>query len=194
MPKTGSGGTMIAVVGPSGAGKDSLMNAARRHFEGNPRFGFVRRVITRPPDGATEDHDSVSIAQFAAMESAGMFAVWWRAHGLCYGIPASAHNDLEAGTTLIANGSRGALPAFQDRFAAFAVIHVTARPEVIAQRLLLRGRETEAEIRQRLARQTDESMVGIRHCIIDNSGSIEDGANAFIAAVEQLSQHEPTHS
>jgi ribose 1,5-bisphosphokinase len=180
-------GTMIVVVGPSGAGKDSLINAARDHFRNDPNVGFVRRVITRAVDGETEDHRSVSPEDFAAMKHDGRFAVSWQAHGLRYGIPAETLDDLAAGRTLIANGSRGALVAFTDAFASLAVIEVTARPEVIAARLKLRGRETPEEIERRLSRVTRDWQPDCKCAVVDNSGALGDAQRAFIDAIGRMS-------
>ncbi|MDB5552392.1 MAG: phosphonate metabolism protein/1,5-bisphosphokinase (PRPP-forming) PhnN [Rhizobium sp.] len=181
-------GTMIVVVGPSGAGKDSLINAARDHFRNDSSVGFVRRVITRAADGETEDHRSVSPEDFASMNDDGRFVVWWQAHGLHYGIPAEALYDLAAGRTLIANGSRGALNAFTEAFPSLAVIEVTARPEVIAERLKLRGRETPDEIERRLARVTQDWQPDCKLVIVDNSGALGDAQRAFIDAIARLSR------
>ncbi|MGO7947103.1 phosphonate metabolism protein/1,5-bisphosphokinase (PRPP-forming) PhnN, partial [Rhizobium ruizarguesonis] len=57
---------MVVVVGPSGAGKDTLMNLAARRFKGRDDVHFVRRVITRQRDAGGEDHLSVSLQGFAA--------------------------------------------------------------------------------------------------------------------------------
>ncbi|CAN7336679.1 phosphonate metabolism protein/1,5-bisphosphokinase (PRPP-forming) PhnN [Rhizobium sp. LjRoot254] len=183
----GQPGTMIVVVGPSGAGKDSLINAARDHFRNDPRVGFVQRVITRAADGETEDHRSVSPEDFAAMKHDGRFAVSWQAHGLHYGIPAETQAELAAGRTLIANGSRGALAGFIDAFASLAVIEVTARPDVIAERLKLRGRETPDEIERRLTRVTHDWQPDCKFAVVDNSGVLGDAQRAFIDAIGRLS-------
>ena len=180
-------GTMIVVVGPSGAGKDSLINAARDHLRNDSSVGFVRRVITRAADGETEDHRSVSPEDFASMNDDGRFVVSWQAHGLHYGIPAETLDELAAGRTLIANGSRGALAAFTEAFASLAVIEVTARPEVIAERLKLRGRETPEEIARRLSRVTQASQPECKFAIVDTSGALGDAQRAFIDAIDRLS-------
>ena len=79
---------LVLVVGPSGAGKDTLINAAREALAGDRRFAFPRRVVTRPAVAALEDHDSVTRAEFALQEANGAYALSWEAHGLHYGLPA----------------------------------------------------------------------------------------------------------
>jgi ribose 1,5-bisphosphokinase len=179
-------GTMIVVVGPSGAGKDSLINAARNHFRSDSSVGFVRRVITRPVDGETEDHISVSPEDFAIMNQGHRFAVSWEAHGLHYGIPVETLDELAAGRTLICNGSRGALAAFTGAFVSLAVIEVSARPEVIAERLALRGRETPSEIERRLARVARNWQPDCEFAVVDNSGALGDAQRTFIDTIGRL--------
>jgi ribose 1,5-bisphosphokinase len=184
-------GTMIVVVGPSGAGKDSLINGARAYFRDDPRVGFVQRVITRAADGETEDHQSVSMSEFAAMETAGMFAVWWQAHDLHYGIPARTIDEVSAGKTLIVNGSRKALSRFTPAFPSLAVIEVTARPDVIAERLKLRGRESGEEIERRLTREAGHWQPDCPFERVDNSRILTVAQQGFVEAVERLGNLQP---
>ncbi len=100
-------GAFIAVVGPSGAGKDTLIAHARAALSGEPQVEFVRRVITRPCDGATEDHDTLADAAFDEALADGAFAIAWEAHGLRYGLPASVDLAIENGHVAVANVSRG---------------------------------------------------------------------------------------
>ena len=65
---------MIVIVGPSGAGKDSLMAFAADRLGDRPDIGFVRRVITRPADAGGEAHHAASDDAFAAMAAARQFA------------------------------------------------------------------------------------------------------------------------
>lgn len=90
-------GRLVLVVGPSGAGKDTLMRLAQEQLRDDRRFIFVRRVITRKADAALEDHDTMSEAAFAAAEAAGAFMLSWRAHGLGYGLPRSVADEIAAG-------------------------------------------------------------------------------------------------
>lgn len=177
-------GIMIAVVGPSGAGKDSLINLAREHYRKDPRIGFVQRVITRPADGATEDHVPTSLEDFEARERDGRFAVTWGAHGLRYGIPIETLAEVAAGKVLLANGSRAALDRFRAAYPAVAVLEITARPDVIAARLAQRGRESAREIEMRLARDTGDWRPDCPHARIDNSGSLEQAVEQLYAAID----------
>lgn len=177
---------MVAVVGPSGAGKDTLMGMAASHFAGRPDVHFVRRIITRAPDAGNEDHDSVSEKDFDAMHEAGAFAVWWNAHGLRYGIPAEVFDRLREGHLVIANGSRSALSSFQAAFPRLKVVNVTARRDVLAVRLAARGRESREDISQRLARGSLTVEGAFDVADIDNSGAVEEAGEKIIAVLKAL--------
>jgi len=173
-------GRFIAVVGPSGVGKDSVMEAlcAQR-----PDLLRARRVITRDPEAGGEDYEAVSPALFAARAAGGDFALHWGAHGLQYGIPASVKDALRGGQDVLANLSRGVLSKADRVFDDLRVLHVTARPEVLQDRLRARGRESRGEIVRRLARPAPALPEGLTVIEIDNSGSLERAVEAALAAL-----------
>lgn len=173
-------GRLFAVVGPSGAGKDTLMAAAAA---ARPDIRLVRRVVTRPESAGGEPFEGVDAAEFARRRAAGAFALDWRAHGLCYGIPVSVRSDLAAGRCVLFNGSRAMLPAAAAAFANLTVLHVTAAPGVLAARLSARGRETPAEIAQRLARAVDPFPPGLPVVEIRNDGALAAAVAALLAAL-----------
>ena len=174
-------GRLLAVVGPSGAGKDSVINAARTVLAGRPGILFVRRTISRAPDGITEDHDAVSQARFEAAEAAGAFCVTWRAHGLCYGIPEPVRAHVQAGGIAICNGSRAAMDRFAAAFGdALVIVEISARPEIIATRLAARGRESAAEIERRMSREVGHWTGDRAPVVIDNSGDLAEAVDAFV--------------
>ncbi|KGD98157.1 phosphonate metabolism protein/1,5-bisphosphokinase (PRPP-forming) PhnN [Rhizobium sp. YS-1r] len=180
-----SRGCMVAVVGPSGAGKDTLMAYAARFFEGRDEVIFVRRVITRDAAAGGEDHDSVSEAEFEALEKAGRFAVSWGAHGLRYGIPVETKEAVDQGWLVVANGSRSALGRFKAAYSRLIVINVTASLDVLAARLEGRGRETREEILRRLERSSLSVEGDYEVMTVDNSGSIEMAGKAMVEALHR---------
>ncbi|MBV0911219.1 phosphonate metabolism protein/1,5-bisphosphokinase (PRPP-forming) PhnN [Anianabacter salinae] len=170
-------GRLIAVVGPSGVGKDSLIDAlaARR-----PALHKVRRVITRPPEAGGEDHEPETEAGFAARRAAGAFCLSWGAHGLFYGIPAAVQARVAAGGDAIVNLSRGVLEEAGRAFDRLVVLNVTATPETLARRLAGRGREDEAGIARRLARRVDlPGHLDVRD--IPNDGALADAVEMALA-------------
>ncbi len=173
-------GHLVVIVGASGAGKDTLIAYARNRLDLHEDVYFVRRVITRARDCGGEDHDAVSRAEFDRMSEAGRFAVNWQAHGLHYGIPSEAQDRIALGKLVIANGSREALPRFRAVFPSLTVVNITARPEILATRLEKRGRETHAEVLQRLKRRAVLLPVDDGIVTIDNSGSIDDAGTALV--------------
>jgi phosphonate metabolism protein PhnN/1,5-bisphosphokinase (PRPP-forming) len=169
---------IVAVVGPSGAGKDTLIAGALR---ARPGLRLVRRVITRPTEAGGEDFDGVTEAEFAARLARGDFALHWQAHGLRYGIP----RDQVAGPGVVVfNGSRAALPAAQAAFPDLRVIVVTAPDAVLAARLAARGREAEADIRARLARAAFALPDGIEAITVMNDSTPDQGIARLLAALQ----------
>jgi phosphonate metabolism protein PhnN/1,5-bisphosphokinase (PRPP-forming) len=177
---------LILVVGPSGAGKDTLLDAARARLEGDARFRFARRVITRPVQPGGEQHEAVSHEEFAARR----FVLQWNAHGVSYGIPDDVDRDLETGRAVVASVSRTVITDAAERYRPVRVIEVTAPPEVLAERLAARGRESTDDIAQRLARTVPlPGTVSIE--TVMNDASREEGAARFLAALSRAVQAAP---
>ncbi|KMW58744.1 ATP-binding protein PhnN [Candidatus Rhodobacter oscarellae] len=173
------GGRFIAVVGPSGVGKDTVMQAL---VAADARLGLVRRVITRPAEAGGEDFVGATEADFAKREAAGEFALSWPAHGLRYGIPNSVRADLDAGRILLANLSRKRLTEAAAAFPGMLVLNLTAAPEVLAARLAARGRETEEDIAKRLTRRV-ALPEGLDVLTLDNGGDLEDTVRAALSHI-----------
>ena len=178
-------GVLIPVVGPSGAGKDSLIDAARI---ARPDIFIPIRVITRPETAGGEIFQATDTATFDAMLDKGAFAFYWRAHGLAYGIPHEIETRLKAGQHVMFNGSRGIIDQARARFENLCVMVVTASDDVLAKRLAMRGREDAGDIANRLKRAAYAPPAGADVRVIQNNGPIEDACARFLA--ELPSKHE----
>lgn len=171
------------MVGPSGVGKDTLIDGARATLADNREVVFVRRDVTRPAEAGGEDHRPVSEAEFQRREAAGGYVLSWRAHGLCYGVPADILQDLAAGRRVVVNVSRGVIDEARRRLGAVRIVSVSADPEQLAARLRGRGRESEAEIADRIARAQAYGVAGDDVITLRNDGSREAGVMAMIRAI-----------
>ena len=169
---------LVGVVGPSGAGKDTLMDGARAALAGDARFVFARRIITRPAEAGGEDHLPATTAEFARMRDQGAFALSWDAHGLSYGIPAGVAAQTRQGRVVVANLSRGVLADAAARF-PLLVLEITAPLELRAARLAARGRESVEDVALRLSRDAPlPDGLNIRRVV--NDGSPEQGIAAVL--------------
>ncbi|PKO84656.1 MAG: phosphonate metabolism protein/1,5-bisphosphokinase (PRPP-forming) PhnN [Betaproteobacteria bacterium HGW-Betaproteobacteria-11] len=145
-------GKLFYVIGPSGSGKDSLLRYGREHLASDPGVVFAHRYITRPVELHGENHVALTEAEFDARLAAGLFAMHWGSHGLRYGIGREINLWLAKGCNVVMNGSREYLSEARHRYPGLMAVLVTVSPEVLAARLRARGRETEDQISQRIAR------------------------------------------
>lgn len=175
-----SRGVLHLVVGPSGAGKDALIDAART---ARPDILFPTRVVTRPADAGGETHDAADAAAFTARAAAGDFALSWAAHGLSYGVPRAIEAALAEGRHVVVNVSRATIPEARARYAPLRILRIDAPEAVRAARIAGRGRETGAEAASRLARALPCPVEGPDVAVLDNGGDLGDARAAFLAAL-----------
>jgi ribose 1,5-bisphosphokinase len=171
-------GAFVAIGGPSGVGKDTLIRYARDRLADDARFLFVQRTITRPPGDPTEDNHSVDDAEFQRLSDRGAFAVSWAAHGLRYGLPVEIDDAIADGRVVVANISRTVLDELKARYQRVVPVAISADPEMVKSRLVGRGREGALAIRERAERVVapiNDDWVELR-----NDGSIEAAGEALV--------------
>ena len=176
-------GRLIAVVGPSGVGKDSVMPGIAVPM---PAVKLVRRTITRNPELGGEVFDPLTPEAFAKAAAGGAFCVHWGAHDLYYGIPARVLSDVNAGALCLANLSRSALPDTALVFPDMVVLNITAQPETLARRLAARGRETADQIAKRLAQASKPVPNGLPVLSISNDGALSETVAAAVKALQPV--------
>ena len=172
-------GRLILVVGPSGAGKDTLLGRARTAFADDSRIVFLRRVVTREAS-SSEDNDEMSPEAFRHARMRGDFAVHWEAHGHCYGLPRAIDDDIGAGRTVVANVSRAVVDGMRRSYADVTVVAVTAPPEVLAERLAARARGSDGRLADRLGRAAEDAAPDVT---IANIGDVEHHAGELVRVI-----------
>jgi ribose 1,5-bisphosphokinase len=169
------------VVGPSGAGKDTLIGLARAACAENDTIVFPRRVVTREAS-SFEDNEQVSLEAFRQALAGSEFAVHWEAHGHCYALSRAIDDDIRAGRTVVANVSRTVVDAMRRAYADVVVVSVTAPPEILADRLAARRRSSDGGLVDRLRRAVDDAAVAPDLTIV-NVGGADDHARELVRII-----------
>jgi ribose 1,5-bisphosphokinase len=175
-------GLFVAVVGPSGAGKDALIRGLAARIGEAEGVHYARRVVTRDAD-AHEDHDTLGESEFLAARAGGRFALSWAAHDLHYGVPREIEAQLAAGGVVVCNVSRGVVDEVRRRYARSLIVLVTARPDTLAARLATRGRDDGASRRKRLDRAAALEDAFAPDATIDNDGALDDAVARLQALI-----------
>jgi ribose 1,5-bisphosphokinase len=172
-------GRLVLVVGPSGAGKDTLLGLARSACAGHNDIVFPRRVVTRAAS-ASEDNAQLGVDEFRQALARGDFAMHWEAYGHLYGLPRAIDDDIRAGRSVVINASRTVIDAARRTYANVTVIAITAPPEILAERLKVRARGSDGRVEQRLSRTFDTATPDIT---ILNVGRPDDHARRLVRAI-----------
>jgi ribose 1,5-bisphosphokinase len=180
-------GALVVVVGPSGAGKDTLIALARTLCADDPRIVFPRRIVTRPASEA-EHHDSATPFEFDAAVAQRAYAFWWEAHGLKYALSAAIDADVRSGNTVVCNVSRAVVRQLRERYAKLTVVLVTAPRDVLIVRLAARGRESGGDVTERLDRSAPAIDDVAPDVTIENIGAPHEGARRLAEVLRRQSK------
>lgn len=181
-------GRLFYVIGPSGSGKDSLMNYAREKLVTHRRIVFAHRYITRPPELAGENHIYFNKTEFVAKEQQGFFAMQWNSHGWYYGIGKEINLWQAQGFDVVINGSREYLDIALAKEPGIRIVLIKTATPVLRERLKKRQRESAAEIELRLKRADLFNRIDHPNVmVLSNDGALDKAGEAFCAL---LTRHE----
>lgn len=181
-------GRLVLMVGPSGAGKDTLLRLAQAACIDDHDIVFPRRVVTRE-SSADEDNIALSHDEFRRAQEHGDFAVHWEAHGHFYALPLEINDHIRAGRAIVANVSRTMLGALREAYANVVVVAITAPPDVLAHRLAARARHSDGNIAERLSRSVDDAPAHADVTIL-NAGSAEYHSRQLVRVIRNEGWHE----
>ena len=174
---------LVVVIGPSGAGKDSVLEGLRANWSFSKPAHFARRTITRPVKSDDEQHEAIDVASFEKMLQSQTFCMHWHANGISYGIRKTELDPINIGQWVFINGSRAYLPELLKVWPLATVVHISAAHEVLAQRLVQRGRESGDAMVKRLSRNVALNLPAHAISIVNNS-TLEDAVNSLTRALK----------
>jgi ribose 1,5-bisphosphokinase len=177
-------GALVLVVGPSGAGKDTLLGAAQTMLAADDRIVFPRRAVTREAS-AFENNAAITRADFDRAVASGDYALWWRAHEHGYGIAQAIDADIGANRVVVVNASRTIIGDARQRYQRLAVVLITAPADVLTERLAARGRDSDGDLGGRLKRAA-LGTVGEPELMISNVGAVGDNARKLAEFIAGL--------
>jgi ribose 1,5-bisphosphokinase len=175
-------GRLVLVVGPSGAGKDTLLGLAKAACADDRNIVFPRRMITREAS-ASEENEEVSIGTFQEALTRGEYAMHWEAHGHCYALSLAIDDEIRAGRTIVANVSRTVIGAMRRAYADVVVVSITAPPNVLAERIAMRARGSDGKLESRLGRVVDDASAAPDVTIV-NISSAEYHARQLVRVIK----------
>ena len=175
-------GRLVLVVGPSGAGKDTLLGLAKAACADERNIVFPRRVITREAS-PSEENEEVSAGTFQEALTRGDYAMHWEAHGHSYALLRAIDDDLRAGRTIVANVSRTVIGAARGAYVNVVVVSITAPPDVLAERIAMRARSSDGAVENRLRRSVEDAAATPDVTIV-NVGSAEYHSRQLVRAIK----------
>ncbi len=199
MAITGAPGAQLVIIsGPSGVGKDTIIDALRRRPR-DPDYHFVVTCTTRAPRPGEVDGVSYHFLDrptFLALRDAGGLIEANEVHGHWYGTPrAEVADALVAGHDVILKIDVQGAQQIKERVEeALLIFIVPPSMEALFARLRARATESadELEVRQRnaaieLARQDDYD-----HVVVNETGQVERTAETIDRIIEETHQLHPS--
>ena len=180
-----SNGQLFVLSGPSGVGKSSLREQARKEF---PQLAYSISYTTRPPryeESEGKDYHFVSEDTFFAMREAGAFLEWALVHGNYYGTSADQLEKQlnEYGDVLLEIDVQGARQV-KARFPQACFIFVLPPDrETLEKRLLKRGSEKGEEREARLENAMGELLEAFWYDYLIINDALDEAVEALKAVI-----------
>lgn len=178
--QAGAPGAMLVIIsGPSGVGKDTIIDALRRS-PGGPAYHYVVTCTTRQRrqgevDGV--DYHFISEAEFEHLRDTGALLEWAEVHGHWYGTPRDAVRAALAASqdVILKIDVQGAATVKATVPEALLIFLVPPSLEALFQRLRIRATEPaeELELRQRNAAIELAQQDHYDYVVVNEDGQVE---------------------
>jgi guanylate kinase len=192
------GALLVIVSGPSGVGKDTVIEAFRRL----PGTDHVFHVVTSTTRGRREgevdgvSYDFLTSERFAAVREAGGFLEHAEVHGNWYGTPwATVREALAAGRDVMLKIDVQGAATVKDQIPdAVLIFLVPPSLEELFERLVARATETvdELETRQRNAAIELARAGDYDYLVVNETGEVSRTAERILAIMRIEKRKHPT--
>jgi guanylate kinase len=185
-------GTYILVVGPTGSGKNTLINAAR---EAIPGLAFAVSATTRPiREGEVDgvNYYYLSREEFMRRVEADEFLEWAEYGGNCYGtLRSEIESALSKGQLILSDIEVQGVRLIREKLPReeYATIYVDAGSwEDLVPRILARGHMSPEDLEKRRQRYLDEASFKPEadYVVLNHDGKLEEAIQAFVAIVRKI--------
>jgi len=173
---------LIYVMGPSGAGKDSLIRWVMENKSASMKLHWAKRLVTRhwPQGEGCDEH--VSLEAFEKLLESQTLGMHWFAHDIHYGILDCELMNNPPDALVLINGSRAYFPKALELYPQLLAIHITASASTLEQRLNQRARESEDQISLRLTRpQLVKPKGDVPWLDVLNEGDLKEGGQQILS-------------
>jgi guanylate kinase len=185
---TSGPGLLFVVSGPSGAGKDTLVDALRERL---PRLRYSVSATTRPPrpgERHGEHYFFLTRSEFERRLEEGALLEWREYNGHLYGTPRDyVEANLAEGYDVIMKPEvNGALAVKKAYPGAVLIFLVPDRFSNLRERLLARRTETNAQIAERLeiAAQEMKFIREFDYLVVNEQGHPQEAVRDLEAIVQ----------
>ena len=177
-------GTLVVLSGPSGVGKDTLIDA---WIKANPLVTRVVTYTTRPPrEGEVDgrDYNFVDAERFAELDEQGWFWESKNVYGNMYASPKADTERLLAGGKIpvLKIDVQGAIEVMRLRPDAVTVFILPPSDEELERRIRARGTDDDATIGKRLVNAARELALAGRY----QHQIVNDDVNQVVRELEEV--------
>ncbi len=173
-------GTLYLIVGPTGSGKQALVDAV---LESRPDIRRAPLVVSADHNHTICAVGTIPPTRFLQLIRRDAFALQWDTDGVRYGLSHDATRLLRDGQSLILCCDAFVIAQARALYPNVRAIYITARMDVLRRRLASMAYGSDFEIDMHLAQSARMRPRDSEIVTVDTSDSIAAGAKVLMSAI-----------